>query len=180
MAFCIYCLQEVSANTIERADIKYVKNTPVQYTKKICICPICGEEIYVPEIGDANIQAVYDAYRQAEGLISYERVLELSNKYDISKRNLSRILGWGEHTFENFCKGYIPTAQFSDEMERLFDEDYFVKILNRAHKNGDIQGKAYTNALNSIKIKKLSYGTSKYSISSNMTLEISCFYKLAA
>lgn len=180
MAFCIYCLQDVDANTIECADIKVVKNTPVQYTKKICICPVCGEEIYVPEIGDANIQAVYDAYRQAEGLISYARVLELSKKYDISKRNFSRILGWGEHTFENFCKGYIPTAQFSDEMERLFDEDYFVKILNRAYKNGEIQEKVYTHALNSTKTKKLSYGTSKYSISSNIIVKFSSCYELAA
>lgn len=129
MDFCVFCLQDVKARIEERQAVGSLKGREVRYKEKVAYCPICGEEIAVPEIMDENLKSFYNAYREKENLISYENVIKLSKLYTISKRNFALLLGWGEHTFERFCEGYIPSKQYSDEMIKLLEKEYFREKL---------------------------------------------------
>jgi putative zinc finger/helix-turn-helix YgiT family protein len=129
MDFCVFCLQEVKARIEERQAVGSLKGREVSYKEKVAYCPICGEEIAVPKIMDENLKSFYKAYREQEKLISFEDIIKLSNLYSISKRNFALLLGWGEHTFERFCEGYIPSKQYSDEMIKLLNKEYFREKL---------------------------------------------------
>lgn len=153
--YCFICGQDVDVEPVARKITVEFKNEEVCYIEHVCFCPHCGEELYVKEFHDSNLNALYDAYRKQKGLISYAEVKELSCKYEISRQNMSLLLGWGEHTFEKFCEGYIPTKIYSDEMKRLLKPEYFMAILE-ANK-GEIPTKAYAKALKGLNTEKIIY-----------------------
>jgi uncharacterized phage-associated protein len=59
-----------------------------------------------------------------------EKIIKIPLKYNIGKRPLSLLLGWGEMTFSRYCEGDLPTKQYSDILQRIYDEpDYYLSIL---------------------------------------------------
>jgi len=79
----------------------------------------CNEKLDVYH--DENLKLGYDAYREAHSLISLEQIREIPEMYNIGKRVLSSLLGWGEHTFTRYYDGYLPTKEYSDTLKKLYN-----------------------------------------------------------
>jgi uncharacterized phage-associated protein len=57
-------------------------------------------------------------------------ILTIPEKYAIGKRPLSLLLGWGEQTFSRYCDGDMPTKQYSEILQKLYDDPtYYAEIL---------------------------------------------------
>ena len=93
-------------------------------------CKECGELVYVPELSDENLRALYDVYREENGIVSLKAVQSIPKKYNIGKRPLSLLLGWGEHTLSRYLDGDIPTRQYSNVLKRIAEDPaYYLGIL---------------------------------------------------
>jgi putative zinc finger/helix-turn-helix YgiT family protein len=133
--FCEECRRDVEY-MIETATIKgKLKGEEYEYTGKKAICTECGSEVYVADIEDENLKALYDTYRQKNGIISLEKILEIPQKYNIGKRPLSLLLGWGEMTFSRYCEGDMPTKQYSDILQKIYDDPAYYKELLEKNKD---------------------------------------------
>jgi hypothetical protein len=74
--FCEECRRDVEY-MVETATIKgKLKGEEYEYTGKKAVCTECGSEVYVADIEDENLKALYDTYRQKNGIISLEKILE--------------------------------------------------------------------------------------------------------
>ena len=68
--FCEECRRDVEY-MVETASIKgKLKGEEYAYTGKRAMCTECGSEVYVADIEDENLKALYDTYRQKNGIIS--------------------------------------------------------------------------------------------------------------
>lgn len=129
-AFCENCRKDVEYTVENRTMVGSLKNDDIEYNGKIARCAVCGDEVYIDEINDFNLKALYDAYRKASGIITQEEIMEIPEKYEIGKRPLSLLLGWGEMTFSRYSDGYVPTKQYSDTLKRiLMEPDYYLSML---------------------------------------------------
>ncbi len=135
MTFCEECRKDVVY--IETAVMMQseLKGEIYEHKGKKAICNECGSEAYVAEIEDYNLKALYDAYRKKNSIISLENILEIPAKYGIGKRPLSLLLGWGEMTFSRYCDGDMPSKQYSDILERIYDDPDFYCTLLETNKN---------------------------------------------
>jgi len=136
MTFCEECRKDV-AYSVESVSMKgTLKGEEYSYTGKKTICAECSTEVYVAKIEDENLKALYDVYRQKNSIISLEKILEIPQKYIIGKRPLSLLLGWGEMTFTRYCDGDMPTKQYSDMLQRIYDEPtFYLSLLEENKKN---------------------------------------------
>ena len=75
-AYCYMCGKDVDVVPTERECTTEFKHEQVYYVEQVCLCPHCGEELYVGELHDRNLNALYDAYREKKGLISYAAVIQ--------------------------------------------------------------------------------------------------------
>lgn len=66
LAFCADCNQKVTYKVDSRDIELTIRGTSFKYSEKFAVCAICGEEIYVPEINDANVAAREAAYTAAK------------------------------------------------------------------------------------------------------------------
>jgi putative zinc finger/helix-turn-helix YgiT family protein len=134
MTFCEECRKDV-AYVVDNVSLKSVlKGEEYNYRGKKAVCAACGAEVYVAAIEDENLKALYDAYRQKNGLISLEKILEIPQKYNVGKRPLSLLLGWGEMTYTRYCDGALPTKQYSDVLQRIDEEPAFYLALLEENK----------------------------------------------
>lgn len=129
--FCEECRKLVNYNVSEKETIRNLKDTAVQFNEKIATCCECGCEVYVDELNEDNLNELYRQYRIANDIITLDKIKEIPKMYNIGKRPLSLVLGWGEQTFTRYYDGYIPSAQYSKVLEQIYADPYeFLTILN--------------------------------------------------
>lgn len=148
--FCEECRKDVDY-TVEKVLIKgKLKGEEYEYTGKRAVCNECGNEIYVAEIEDENLKALYDIYRQKNDIISLEKILEIPQKYNIGKRPLSLLLGWGEMTYTRYCEGYVPTKQYSDILQKIYEDPLYYKELLEKNKENLKSSQAFEKSLRKV------------------------------
>ncbi|GKX29624.1 hypothetical protein SH1V18_21040 [Vallitalea longa] len=136
LVFCEECRNDVTYTITEEKMNGTLKGESYEYMGKVARCTECGKEVYVAEINDYNLKALYDVYRKRNGIIALDKVLEISEKYSIGKRPLSLLLGWGEQTFSRYCDGDIPSKQYSDILQQIYDDpNYYNEILEQNKNN---------------------------------------------
>jgi putative zinc finger/helix-turn-helix YgiT family protein len=147
--FCEKCHEMTEYSIKEVKKEKNIKGKNIKYIGKEAYCNECGSEIFVPEIRDYNLAMLDKAYREKEGLISVPEIELILEKYDVGKRPLSLLLGWGEGTLTRYLDGDIPSKQYSDILKRLLsDSDYMKEILEQ---NKDkITDLAYRRIINAL------------------------------
>lgn len=134
--FCPECREEVKFSIKERMDSAELKGEIYEFTSTVAYCDACGVEVYVPEIGDGNLRSLYNSYRQKRGIISLEEIRVIPEKYNIGKRPLSLLLGWGEQTFSRYYDGDIPAKQYSEKLKQVLAEpEYYLSLLERGKEN---------------------------------------------
>lgn len=128
--FCEECRNDVEYSTKSVPMTASIKGKQYSYTGTEAHCKECGSSVYVPEIIDANLRALYDEYRKENNIIPLDEIKKIPAKYSIGKRPLSLLLGWGEQTFSRFADGDIPSKQYSDILQRIYnDPEYYLHLL---------------------------------------------------
>ena len=132
--FCEECRNDVEYTTASVPMTGTIKGKSYHYTGTEARCADCGNLVFVPEISDDNLRSLYNVFREENGIVSLDVICAIPEKYDIGKRPLSLLLGWGELTFSRYCDGDIPTRQYSDILQRIYNEPQFYSVLLEANK----------------------------------------------
>ena len=132
--FCEECRNDVEYTTASVPMTGTIKGKEYHYTGTEARCADCGGLVFVPEISDDNLRSLYNVFREENGIVSLDVICAIPEKYDIGKRPLSLLLGWGELTFSRYCDGDIPTRQYSDILQRIYNEPQFYSELLEANK----------------------------------------------
>lgn len=136
IVFCPECRQDVKYSVKEKAEVAELKGEAYEFTSHTAYCEKCGGEVYVAELEDENLKALYDAYRQKHDIISLEDIRAIPEKYNIGKRPLSLLLGWGEQTFSRYYDGDMPTKQYSEILKQIYsDPAYYLSLLEKSKDN---------------------------------------------
>lgn len=147
--FCEKCRDTVEyyVKTIDKE--KEIRGKRFNYVGKAAYCNECREEIFVPEIRDYNLRELDDVYRKDEGLIKVDEIEKILEKYDIGKRPLSLLLGWGEGTLTRYVDGDTPTKPYSEMLKRILeDKEYYREILDKNKDN--ISPVAYRKSMKAV------------------------------
>ena len=141
--YCPYCKKEVEYK-IEKRDLKEFRGIEVNTFENVAICNECNQDLYVNKIEDENNERIYKIYREKANIIKAEDIVKLREKYDISHRELTAILGLGKMTINRYERGGLPTKSQSDYIKLLIEnEDKFIEKVNEAYENNNITEKTY-------------------------------------
>lgn len=141
--YCLYCKKEVEYK-IEKRDVKEFRGIEINSYENVAVCKECHQDLYVNEIEEKNNERIYELYREKANLIKPQDIVQLREKYDISQRELTAILGFGKMTINRYERGGVPTKSQSDYIKLLIENDNkFVEKVKEAYKNGNINEKTY-------------------------------------
>lgn len=141
--YCPFCRKEVNYK-VEKREYKEYKGIEVDTYQEVAVCNECNHELYIDEIEKKNQNRIYEIYRSKANIITPQDIINLREKYKISQRELTAILGFGKMTINRYEQGGIPTKSQSDYIKFLTDNDNkFIEKVKEAYKNGKINTKTY-------------------------------------
>ncbi len=148
--FCEKCRDYVPVKTQTTEATKTIKGVNIEYNKKVAHCEYCNEEVFIADLRDENLKVLEDAYRKKENIISIDDIEKILINYNIGKRPLSKLLGWGDVTLSRYLNGDIPSKAYSNILNKLKeDPSYMLEFLES---NGDfIKEIAYSKCLEATK-----------------------------
>ena len=141
--YCPYCKKEVEYK-MEKRELKEFRGIKVNTFENVAMCNECGKDLYIAEIENENNKRIYEIYRNKQNIIKPEDIIKLREKYDISQRELTAILGFGKMTVNRYERGAVPTKSQSDYIKLLIEnEDKFFEKVKEAFRSNDINKKTY-------------------------------------
>ncbi|MFK9091704.1 type II toxin-antitoxin system antitoxin SocA domain-containing protein [Bacillus salipaludis] len=129
---------------------KTIKGREISYLAKEAYCAECGSLIFAPDVHEFNLNQINDAYRKAEDIITISEMEKVLDVYNIGRRPLSLVLGWGEGTLTRYLNGDIPTKQYSQTLKKIIDDPKFLMELLEENKE-KVTENTYNNCKKSIK-----------------------------
>lgn len=145
--YCPYCREE-KEYVIEKRHVKEFRGKDIDTYENVAVCFTCRNDLYISELEDENTKRIYDAYRLVENIIKPEDIIALRNKYNISQRELTAILGFGKMTINRYERGGVPTKSQSDYIKLLIEnESKFVEKVKEAYRKNSITGKTYNKVI---------------------------------
>ena len=141
--YCPYCRKKVDYK-IEKRDLKEFRGIEINTYENVAVCKECHQDLYVNEIEEKNNKRIYELYREKANIIKPQDIVNLREKYDISQRELTAILGFGKMTINRYERGGVPTKSQSDYIKLLIDNDSkFIEKVKEAYEKNNINEKTY-------------------------------------
>ena len=119
MLFCTACGKHVEFTLSSRIVELTIRGITFNFSEIFAYCRECGEEVYSPEINDANVTAREEAFRKEARLITISELNRLLKKYDIGAGPLAKLLGFGDVTVNRYILGQLPSREHSEKLLRL-------------------------------------------------------------
>ena len=158
--FCIQCGKDVVYTVCAKRVETIIRDVKISYVELTAKCPVCGEEVYVPEINDANVQSREDAYRTAMHIITKEEIEEILEKYNIGAGPLAKVLGVGDVTINRYLLGQLPSKAISERLYMIkADRKYMRECLEQNKEKITIA--AYEKCIKALDDLDALLGTSK-------------------
>lgn len=128
--FCTKCMKATSYHAEELDKQASLHGGEYSYVGLNAICDICGERVGAHCVDDEDLKRLYAVVRCQNGILSKEQINEIPKKYNIGKKPLSVLLGWGDTTFIRYCHGDIPAKQYRDILNKIYnDPTFYLKLL---------------------------------------------------
>lgn len=162
--YCPYCKKKVEYK-IGKRELKEFRGIEVNTFENVAICNECNQDLYVNEIEDVNNERIYQIYREKANIIKAEDIIKLREKYDISQRELTSILGFGKMTINRYERGGLPTKSQSDYIKLLIEnDDKFIEKVKEAYEKNNINEKTYKKIVS----EEVEKGISKKEVQDNI------------
>ena len=128
-----------------------LKGIEYEYNGKEARCKVCGELVYVPFVHDFNLRALHNEFRRKNGIITMDKIYGLLDRYNIGRRPLSLLLGWGEQTYSRYCEGEVPKKEYSDILLKLYEDPREFNRLLESNKQALGSDLTYRKASKAVK-----------------------------
>ena len=109
------------------------KNERVKFNAIYEYCSDTEEYTQTEEMIKINDLAFKDAYRKKMNLLISTEIIGIREKYGISQKNFSEILGWGKATITRYENHQVQDVAHDDILRKIdSDPNWFLSLLNRA------------------------------------------------
>ncbi len=132
--FCPNCEEYTEATLGVEKEVYNVRGDPTGIEAEVAICQKCGEKIFDEEQDSRNLEKAYSQYREKHNLLLPDKIRTIREKYGLSQRALSRLLGWGEITIHRYENGAIQD-NVHDSLLRLIEDPKNMQKFLEANRN---------------------------------------------
>lgn len=131
---CPICEQERELHYGTMHETLKVKKEKIDVTSNIYFC-LTGNHYFSDfEEDEKKFDYAYREYRERKGLLQPEDIKAVRKKYDLTQRDLSKILDFGEITIQRYESGAIQDGVHNDSLALILDTSRFRELFTRKKK----------------------------------------------
>lgn len=107
--YCDKCDDFVEYNIIEKEEERNIMGKDnIIIDSKIAICNHCGTELFHKELEERNQEKAFNLYRDKNNILYPEKIKAIRDKYGLTQKEMSKLLGWGDITYHRYENGSLP------------------------------------------------------------------------
>jgi putative zinc finger/helix-turn-helix YgiT family protein len=139
---CLICMTEHEVDTVEVIETEIYKDEEISFVATYEYCSLADEYLEKEEMIKLNDLAMKDAYRRKMDLLTSDEIVKIREKYGVSQKDFSEILGWGKATITRYENHQVQDRAHDDVLRKIDSApNWFLEMLNRAR--GRISDKAF-------------------------------------
>ncbi len=143
---CLICMEEHEVQTVILEDTEEFKGEEVAFSAIYEYCAHADEYLETEDLIKTNSLAMKDAYREKTGLLTSNEIIAIRNKYGVSQKDFSEILGWGKATITRYENHQVQDRVHDDVLRKIeSDPKWFLQMLRRTE--GKITDRAFRKYL---------------------------------
>jgi len=132
--FCPNCEEYTEITVRVEKEVYNVRGEPTEIEAEVTTCQKCGSKIFDEERDSRNLEKAYSQYREKHNLLSPDKIRTIRERYGLSQRALSRLLGWGDITVHRYENGAIQDNAHDNTLHLIEDPQDMQKLL-KANRN---------------------------------------------
>lgn len=129
--YCPKCNKMTDSQVIFKEEVFKVKGEDIKIMSSIAICNECKEEVFVEELEEVNLKTAYMEYRKVHDLLTPMQITEIRERYGLSQRSLSKLLGWGEITVHRYESGSLQDEAHDEVLELISKPENLLEIYEK-------------------------------------------------
>ncbi|MBO8173140.1 MAG: DUF4065 domain-containing protein [Bacillaceae bacterium] len=133
--FCPECMDYTICDPFYDDKEYQVRGEVITVKSHFLKCRSCGEVIPDKVLQDKNLEAVYTEFRRRKNLLQPREIEDIRKKYDVSQRQLARILGWSHATLSRYENGVVQSVSHNNELVLLKDPCNMLSLLENNKEN---------------------------------------------
>ena len=107
--YCDKCDDFVEYNIVEKEEERNIMGKDnIIIDSKIAICNHCGTELFHKELEERNQEKAFNLYRDKNNILYPEKIKAIRDKYGLTQKEMSKLLGWGDITYHRYENGSLP------------------------------------------------------------------------
>lgn len=147
---CLSCMKKHLVKEIEVVEDNIFRNENIEFKAVYEYCTNTEEYIESEEMIRINDLSMKDAYRKKMNLLTSVEIKEIREKYCISQKDFSDILGWSKATITRYENHQVQDIAYDDILRKIdSDPNWFLQLLKRAE--GKLSPKMYNKYLSNAK-----------------------------
>jgi len=127
--FCPNCEEYTNVKLEVEKEVYNVRGEPIEIEAEVTICQKCGSKIFDEERDSRNLEKAYSLYREKHKLLPPDEIRTIREKYGLSQRALSRLLGWGEITIHRYENGAVQDNVHDSTLRLIEDPQNMQKFF---------------------------------------------------
>ena len=125
-------MEEHEVDFVEVEETNTFKGEKIKYKARYEYCNKADEYYSNEDMIEYNDLSMKNEYRKQKCLLTYMDIINIRQKYSISQKDLSNLLGWGEKTITRY-EGHQVQDMAHDEVLRKIssDPEWFLELLEK-------------------------------------------------
>lgn len=120
--FCPECEHKSTRRVEHREETHRVRGETIVVAADVAVCNHCNRVVADLDLDSQTIGSIYDEYRRRHGMIGPQHVKTLRERYGLSQRGLSRLLGWEDGVIRRYENGALADAEHDTLLQSLQDD----------------------------------------------------------
>ena len=164
--YCYKCDEDVNVEYITKEVSHNINKENINIEATIPYCKKCGEELSDFELEETRYNAAYNKYRDIKRFLYPKDIKRIREKYGLSQRAFSRVLGFGESTINRYELGAMQDKANNVIIKLSEEPKNMIKLLKQNQDNlSDDESRML-----STKIDEIIISDSKLEISDTITI----------
>ena len=128
---CPCCDTDEKVKKVQKREIVPVRGEDIEVEAAFYICEACGCDFEPMDMEHDPLDAAYRVYRDLHGLLQPEEIRGIRNRYGLTQKEMSSLLGWGSVTLSRYENGALQDEAHNTTLELIRDEKAFLNLLKK-------------------------------------------------
>jgi len=106
--YCEDCEGFVRVAVNTRYETYPVRGTDIRVRAEVAVCEDCGAVVPDEALDERNLRKAFDVYRGRKNILGPRDIRRIRERYGLSQRGFSRLLGFGDVTIHRYETGAVP------------------------------------------------------------------------